>query len=141
MEDKIFGKMIFRYGWTKTETIELWGRPYELRIRTSSGQDELPNEKQQVAYTTFKENLHKMEGLKESVIKFILNYHDEIKESLGDNSLNTPIDLIVPKEVLFFQNGKYAIIFDTKWSEAGMAILYSGNNIEIGESYILEYES
>lgn len=141
MEDKIFGKMTFRYGWTKTEVIELWGRSYELRIRTSSGQNELPNEKQQVAYTTFKKNLHKMEDLKESVIKFILNYSDEIKELLGDNSLNTPIDLIVPKEVLFFQNGKYAIIFDTKWSEAGMAILYSGNKIEIDESYILEYES
>lgn len=142
MEDKIFGKMTFYYGWIKTETIELWGNSYFVRIRTSSAQNDLPNELQQKAYTYFKTNLQKIaEESKKQVVEFVLSYSNDIEENLGTNSVKEPIRLIVPKEVLFFQNGKYAVIFDTKWSEAGMAILCLENNIlEIGESYILEYE-
>lgn len=141
MEDKILGNMSFRYGWIKEESITLWGREYNVRIRTSSKIGEMPTVVQQNNYIEFKNKINEIASDNEkAVIDFILSNSTSISSQCGISSIDVPLSMIALKEVLFFQNGKYALLFDTIWSEAGMAILCHADRFEIGESCIVEFE-
>ena len=141
MEDKIFGALSFRFGWIKEETITIWDQAFRVRIRTSSRKDEKPTQTQQNAYLDFKSNLASIcSTVKDQVEKYIYSYQTDIQEQLGVCKIENPFSLLIAKEVLFFQNGKYAILFDTIWSEKGMAILCDANQITVGDSDIVEFE-
>ena len=64
---------------------------------------------------------------------FVESRKEVIFEQLGIRTISDLSLLLVPFEVLFFQNGKYAIIFSTKWSESDMCILCDGTNIKVDE--------
>lgn len=141
MEDKVFGSLSFRFGWIKNETITIWNQSFRVRIRTSRRKDEKPTQTQQNAYLDFKSNLDTIcSSVKDRVEKYIYSYQTDIQEQLGVSKIENPFSLLIAKEVLFFQNGKYAILFDTKWSENGMAILCDKNHITVGDSDIVEFE-
>ena len=122
MEDKVFGTLSFRFGWTKKEQIRFFDKLYDVRIRTSSLKDELPTEIQQKSYLSFEAE------------------KNTICEQLGIQAIENLATLLTPYEVLFFKNGKYAILFQTKWSESDMCILCDGANLKVDEGYILEFE-
>ncbi len=141
MEDKVFGELTFRYGWIKTEELTFNGQTFEIRIRTSSKKDDVPTKNQQDSYIKYqneKDSVLKSED--KNIRDFVMSYSGDISDVLGVQNIDNPLSFLTPKEILFFQNGKYAYIFDTEWSEAGMAILCSPDKIQIGESYILEFE-
>jgi hypothetical protein len=90
---------------------------------------------------SFKENFSFIcEQSKDLINNFVESNKGIIYEQLGVDTINDVSKLLTPYEVLFFQNGKYAIIFATKWSEEEMCILCDGNNIKVDEGYILRYE-
>ena len=141
MEDKVFGTLSFRFGWTKNEQIKFCGKLYDVRIRTSSLKDELPTKVQQNSYLSFeaeKDSIY--EKAKELVDNFIEVRKEQIFEQLGVRYIANLATLLTPYEVLFFKNGKYAILFQTKWSEDDMCILCDGINLKVDEGYILEFE-
>ena len=74
MKDKVFGEMQFEVGWCKTEAISLWGNLYTFKIRTSTTKDDVPSEKQQQAYLSFKKNLNEISKnlLALSMISFLI---------------------------------------------------------------------
>ena len=133
--------MSFRFGWTKNEQIKFCGKLYDVRIRTSSLKDELPTEVQQNSYLSFEaEKDFICEKAKELVDNFIEVRKEQIFEQLGVRYIANLATLLTPYEVLFFKNGKYAILFQTKWSEDDMCILCDGINLKVDEGYILEFE-
>ena len=141
MEDKVFGTLSFRFGWTKNEQIKFCGKLYDVRIRTSSLKDEFPTEVQQNSYLSFeaeKDSIY--EKAKELVDNFIEVRKEQIFEQLGVRYIANLATLLTPYEVLFFKNGKYAILFQTKWSEDDMCILCDVINLKVDEGYILEFE-
>ena len=141
MEDKVFGTLSFRFGWTKNEQIKFCGKLYDVRIRTSSLKDELPTEVQQNSYLSFEAEKDSIcEKAKELVDNFIEVRKEQIFEQLGVRYIANLATLLTPYEVLFFKNGKYAILFQTKWSEDDMCILCDGINLKVDEGYILEFE-
>ena len=141
MEDKIFGTLSFRFGWTRNEQIRFCDKLYDVRIRTSSLKDELPTEQQQTSYLSFEAEKNIIcEKAKELIDNFIEVRKEQIFEQLGEISNYNLVTLLSPYEVLFFKNGKYAILFQTKWSEDDMCILCDGVNLKVGEGYILEFE-
>lgn len=141
MEDKIFGSLSFKFGWTKYETLNFWDKSYKVRIRTSSLKEQKPTEKQQNAYVSFKDNYIRICDESNDMIRnFVYSHKDVIFEQLGIRTISDLSLLLKPFEVLFFQNGKYAIIFSTKWSESDMCILCDGANIRVDEGYVLEFE-
>ena len=141
MEDKVFGTLSFRFGWTKNEQIKFCGKLYDVRIRTSSLKDELPTELQQNSYLSFEaEKDFICEKAKELVDNFIEVRKEQIFEQLGVRYIANLATLLTPYEVLFFKSGKYAILFQTKWSEDDMCILCDGTNIKVDEGFILEFE-
>ena len=141
MEDKVFGTLSFRFGWTKNEQIKFCGKLYDVRIRTSSLKDELPTELQQNSYLSFEaEKDFICEKAKELVDNFIEVRKEQIFEQLGVRYIANLATLLTPYEVLIYKNGKYAILFQTKWSEDDMCILCDGINLKVDEGYILEFE-
>lgn len=141
MEDKVFGTLSFRFGWTKKEQIRFFDKLYDVRIRTSSLKDELPTEIQQHSYLSFEAEKNTIcEKAKILIGNFIDVNKEQISEQLGIQAIENLATLLTPYEVLFFKNGKYAILFQTKWSESDMCILCDGANLKVDEGYILEFE-
>ena len=100
----------------------------------------MPNEKQQQAYLSFKNNLKKIsEVTLDSVNKFLSDNMDEILDELGQPLPTNLTDLLIPNQVLFFKNGKKAIIFDVAWTDENVVILL-GQSIKVDYGYILEGE-
>lgn len=141
MEDKVFGEMQFNVGWCKIEAITLWGNRYYFKIRTSSAITEKPSETQQQAYLSFKENLNEIsEKSLAPVNDFLSDNIDEILEEFGQPLPLALTDLLIPNQVLFFKNGKTAIIFDVAWTDENVVILLEGESIKVDYGYILEGE-
>lgn len=141
MEDKVFGTLSFRFGWTKNEQIKFCDNLYDVRIRTSSLRGELPTEDQQTSYLRFEAEKNSIcEKAKELIDNFVEVRKELIIEQFGLLSIDSLATLLTPYEVLFFKNGKYAILFQAKWSEDDMCILCDGANVKVDEGYILEFE-
>lgn len=140
MKDNVFGEMQFNVGWCKMETIELWGNLYTFKIRTSSMVDEIPSERQQQAYLSFKNNLKEVSDKTLAPVNdFLSNNLEEILEEFGQPLPKNLTDLLIPNQVLFFKNGKVAIIFDVAWTDENVVILF-GQSIKVDYGYILEGE-
>lgn len=141
MQDTIFGELSFRVGWTKKEILPILGKDVEIRVRTSSLKNEVPSEVQQKSYMRFKQNSEIINRIAyPKVTQFIKGNECIIKDLLGINVVDDPYEVIQPVELLLFKSSKYAIIFDTKWSEDGMVILIDGESIEVGDYSIIEFE-
>ncbi len=140
MEDRVFGEMQFNVGWSKMETINLWGNLYTFKIRTSTTIDEVPSEKQQQSYISFKNNLNEISANTLGPVNdFLSDNIDEILDEFGHPLPTKLTDLLIPNQVLFFKNGKTAIIFDVAWTDENVVILL-GQSIKVDYGYILEGE-
>ena len=140
MEDKVFGEIQFNVGWYKMETITLWRNLYAFKIRTSTTKGELPSEKQQQAYLSFKNNLNEISDKSLGPVNdFLTENIDEILEEFGQPLPMKLTDLLIPNQVLFFKNGKTAIIFDVAWTDENVVILLE-QSIKVDYGYILEGE-
>lgn len=141
MEDKIFGNLSFRFGWTKNEKLSFKGNTYTVRIRTSSLKNEQPTEAQQISYLKYKENISNVLTKASGQIDSFVDSHKEQIGNLSDlrSSLNNS-SLLIPYEVLFFKNGNYAILFKTEWSDIDMCILCDNDSVKVDDSCILEFE-
>lgn len=116
MYDRIFGKIEYDYGWCSPIKIELFNTIYDITCVASAYKNETINRNQRSKYTLFKESeketLVKVENkVKEYVEQNFPDYLKKIKESL------------VPKELIFQQNGDVGILFDCEWDvETGIVV-------------------
>lgn len=140
MEDKIFGNMSFRFGWTKYEEMSFEGNTYDVRIRTSSLKNELPTEAQQKAYLQYKANISDILAKASGQIDSFIGTHKEQMLGFAQLSTEEKSSSLTPFEVLFFKNGKYAILFKTQWSDTDICILCDKDSIKVDDSCLLEFE-
>ncbi|WP_300359158.1 hypothetical protein [Fusobacterium sp.] len=116
MYDRIFVKIEYDYGWCSPIKIELFNTIYDITCVASAYKNETINRNQRSKYTLFKESeketLVKVENkVKEYVEQNFPDYLKKIKESL------------VPKELIFQQNGDVGILFDCEWDvETGIVV-------------------
>lgn len=141
MEDKIFGNMSFKYGWTKNEEMSFEGNTYNVRIRTSSLKNELPTEAQQKAYLQYKANVSDvLAKASEQIDSFIGTHKEQMTDLTQPQSTEKKSFSVIPFEVLFFKNGKYAILFRAQWSDTDMCILCDKDSFKVDDSCLLEFE-
>lgn len=141
MEDKIFGNLSFHYGWTKEEVLLFEGDTYTVRVRTSSLKNELPTQAQQESYLVYKANISDVLVKASGQIDTYIETHKEQLPNVAKGQLfGKNSSVLTPFEVLFFKNGKYAILFKTKWSDTDMCILCDKDSIKVDESSLLEFE-
>ena len=140
MNDKIFGEMQFNVGWYKIENITLWGNLYTFKIRVSATSDEFPNDKQQQAYLSFKENINEISEKSLGLVNdFLQDNISEITEEFGQPLPTKLTDVLIPNQVLFFKNGKIAVIFDVAWTDENVVLLL-GQTTKVDYGYIIEGE-
>ena len=127
MNDKIFGEMEYKFGWFKKEILNLWGNKYEIIIKVIAYNENEINEEQRNSYLKLKSNIneiskHSLELLKEYILK---NYENEISE-------NQIFKLVIPKTILFKQNGDFGILCDTSLDEKNGFVIVLSPKYEIG---------
>ena len=140
MEDNVFGKMEFNVGWYTTKGVDLWNNHYVLKMRTSTLFEESPNGLQKQAYLHFNADIANISSKSLDLVSdFIEDNMEEIEDVLG-----TPIpadihELIIPQQVLFFKNGKTAIICKATWTDENVVVLIS-DKMQVDFGYIIENE-
>lgn len=140
MNDKIFGEMQFNVGWYKIENITLWGNLYTFKIRVSATRDEFPNDKQQQAYLSFKENINEISEKSLGLVNdFLQDNISEITEEFGQPLPTKLTDVLIPNQVLFFKSGNIAVIFDVAWTDENVVLLL-GQTTKVDYGYIIEGE-
>lgn len=135
MEDKIFGAMTFKRGWTKQEKFLFWGAERDLKIRISCYPGEEPNDNQKKAYESFVNNIQDVSEV--SLVKlsmFVSKDPDAGLPSSLESAVSELPKLIKIFEILFFKDGSYAIICDCDWSEDGVSVLVKDGNMKVGYS-------
>ncbi|MGN0421674.1 MAG: DUF6985 domain-containing protein [Lachnospiraceae bacterium] len=116
MFDRVFGKVEYDYGWCTPETIELFGKSYDITCVASAYKNEMISRQQRAQYAAFKEKRKEVlvqveEIIKQYVQKNYADYSGRLKES------------IIPRELIFHQNGDTGILFDCEWDiETGIVV-------------------
>ena len=140
MEDKVFGTVMFDHGWVKKENITLWNRQYQLDIRTSSYANQMPTLIQQEAYLDFRKRLNMISDISAvKICQFISQQEIDGVSTDVETLLTSFQEYVKPDEVLFFQDGSYAIICNTDWWGEDIAVLISGRDIVVDSGYMLEF--
>ena len=127
IKDSIFGEMEYKFGWFKREILNLWGNEYEIIIKVIAYNEREINEEQRNSYLRLKSNINEisknsLELLKEYILK---NYENEISE-------NQIFKLVIPKTILFKQNGDFGILCDTSLDEENGFVIVLSPKYEIG---------
>ena len=127
IKDSIFGEMEYTFGWFKREILNLWGNEYEIIIKVIAYNESEINEEQRNSYLRLKSNINEisknsLELLKEYILK---NYENEISE-------NQIFKLVIPKTILFKQNGDFGILCDTSLDEENGFVIVLSPKYEIG---------
>ena len=128
IKDNVFGEMIYKYNWTKTDEIELWGNKYPIRIVAKAYENQDINDHQRKAYDYFKNNMDEIS--KTGLDKLFEFYNNQISNNKTKDEL---IKLIEPKVIVFTQKDEFGILCSCSWDkEHGIAIIISDNKIYIG---------
>ena len=127
IKDSIFGEMEYKFGWFKREILNLWGNEYEIIIKVIAYNESEINEEQRNSYLRLKSNINEisknsLELLKEYILK---NYENDISE-------NQIFKLVIPKTLLFKQNGDFGILCDTSLDEENGFVIVLSPKYEIG---------
>lgn len=132
--DPVFGEMIYKHRWQKSETINMFGKNFDIVIAAKAYSEKPITKEQQDSYKNFKKNELKI--LNEVSLK-ITEYINSNKEDIliNDTKLELP-KLLTPKTLLFKQEGDAILLFDCVWDiEHGIGVNIT-SNFEIGSQDI-----
>ena len=127
-KDPIFGEMTYKHIWQKTETINMFGKKFDVTISASAYSEKPITKEQQDSYKNFKENELKI--LNKLELK-ITEYINSNKEDISVNSQDLS-ELLTPQILLFNQDGETIFLFDCVWDiEHGIGVNIT-SDYEIG---------
>ena len=116
MYDRVFGKVEYDCGWCTLDKIELFDISYEITCVASAYKNEMISRQQRVQYSAFKEKKKEILELVEEILKqYVQNKRKDYSEKLKES--------VVPKELIFHQNGDTGILFECEWDvETGIVV-------------------
>lgn len=114
--DRVFGKVEYDYGWCTPEKIELFDTPYEITCVASAYKNEMISRQQRVQYSVFKEKRKEiLEQVEELLKQYVQKNHADSVGKLKES--------VIPKELIFHQNGDAGILFECEWDiETGIVV-------------------
>lgn len=132
--DPVFGEMIYKHRWQKSETINMFGKNFDIVIAAKAYSEKPITKEQQDSYKNFKKNELKI--LNEVSLK-ITEYINSNKEDILINDTKLELSkLLTPKTLLFKQEGDAILLFDCVWDiEHGIGVNIT-SNFEIGSQDI-----
>lgn len=116
MFDRVFGKVEYDYGWCVPENIELFGKSYQITCVASAYKTEMISREQRTQYKRFKEyRKETLLSVEDCIRQYVQNNYPDYLDGLENH--------IVPKELIFHQNGETGVLFDCKWDiETGLVV-------------------
>ncbi|GLV66935.1 hypothetical protein Bmyc01_56040 [Bacillus mycoides] len=92
LNDSVFGKLEYEYGWVKDTIIHFFGKETEITLMIDGEEDDNFDEEQYVAYTSLMQN---WEHLQQSFLQPILEYYKQERYELGyDIEVNESYPLV-----------------------------------------------
>ncbi|PFH68228.1 DUF6985 domain-containing protein [Bacillus nitratireducens] len=92
LNDSVFGKLEYGYGWVKDTIIHFWGKETKITLMIDGEEDDNFDEEQYVAYTSLMQN---WEHLQQSFLQPILEYYKQKRHELGyDIEVNESYPLV-----------------------------------------------
>lgn len=80
INDEIFGKLEYDYGWFKYTTVNFMGKEVEISLTVDGGEDGVFDKKQYEAYTILMKNWYQIQ---EIILQPIVEYYKEKRHELG----------------------------------------------------------
>lgn len=116
MFDRVFGQVEYDYGWCVPETIELFEKSYQINCVASAYKNEMISREQRTQYKNFKERRKDiLLYVEECITQYVKDNYPDFFEGIKDS--------LVPKELIFHQNGETGILFECKWDvETGLVV-------------------
>jgi hypothetical protein len=113
INDIVFGKMDYKYGWEKIEKINFWGKAISLRIVASAFDKHDINEKQRENYKYFTVSTDEVSKKSlEAVKKYLIDHRSEYKisENVDDAYIRKTL---MPQTVVFQEDGSFGVLCDS----------------------------
>lgn len=116
MYDRVFGKVEYDYGWYVPIKVKLFDALCPINCVASAYKNETINKNQRSQYTLFKENEKEiLKNVEHTIKEYVALNYPEYSLRLSES--------IVPKELIFQQNGDTGIFFECEWDiETGIVV-------------------
>ena len=121
-KDPIFGEMIYKHRWYKKQQFMIFGTEWEVTVVAKAYSGKPITEAQQNSYSYFCKNVNEMtiiiaEKLKEYINKNLQQLEEFWMDARAINSLNELAQVVIPKTLLFKQDGTTIMLLDCIWDE------------------------
>lgn len=125
--DEFFGEMIYKHRWIKKQNILLFGKEWDVTIAAKAYLAKPITEDEQRAYIYYLKHEKDMLNIVEEKTKeYINNNLNELAANwVGARKIintNELAQVVIPKTLLFKQDGTTIMLLDCVWSDEGIAV-------------------
>ncbi len=139
--DDAFGEMVYDCSWQKSVKMDLYGVAGRwINVVASADPGKEINETQRKAYLEYLEKEEDfLDDIPDAMITYYLQNYEDIEEwnnipqKYNKQNINmySVMELIKFKELYFDEDGRYGWLCDCPWDSSGLAIILSGEEIEV----------
>lgn len=141
VNDEVFGEMVYDNSWQKSVKMDLYGvKGRWIDVVASADSGEEINETQRKSYLTYLEKEEDyLDEIPHAMITYYLENYEDIEEwndiPVKYNKQNITMDSVMEllnfKQLYFDEEGRYGWLCDCLWDSSGLAIILSGDEIEV----------
>ena len=141
VDDDAFGEMVYDSSWQKSVKMDLYGVTGRwIHVVADADQGKEINESQRKAYLEYLEKEEDfLDDIPDAVITYYLQNYEDIEEwnnipqkyNKQNITMYSVMELITFKDLYFDEDGRYGWLCDCPWDSSGLAIILSGEEIEI----------
>lgn len=126
-KDPVFGEMAYRHRWYKTIKLYMFGKEWDVGVAAKAYSGKSITEEQRRSYSEFFDKIEAMvDIIGENIKKYVNeNLYELATDWIGARSVgsvNELAQMVVPKTLLFKQDGTTIMLFDCVWEEHGIAV-------------------
>ena len=141
VNDEAFGEMFYDSSWQKSVKKDLYGVTGRwIHVVADADQGKEINESQRKAYLEYLEKEEDfLDDIPDAVITYYLQNYEDIEEwnnipqkyNKQNITMYSVMELITFKDLYFDTDGRYGWLCDCPWDSSGLAIVLSGEEIEV----------
>lgn len=141
INDDVFGEMVYDYGWQKSVKMDLYGvKGKWIDVVASADPGEGINDNQRKAYQEYLEKEEDfMDEMRHAMITYYLENYEDIEEwnnvpekyNRQNINMDAVMELLQFKTLYFDEEDRYGWLCDCPWDKSGLAIILSGEEIEV----------
>ncbi|MBO4587721.1 MAG: hypothetical protein J5711_02320 [Bacteroidales bacterium] len=129
-----FKKYIDNVGWVFIKNFPEWDEHTVIQYRAAAYHRESPNSNQKNALKYWIDNIDKeIKLMNNALMHHFMTQHPE----KGTSDFSDWKKHFSPTELLFFQNGNFALLGELSYSELGLAILHTSDGYIVGPQFIV----